>query len=134
MIKNANVKEIKLWPVKNGYHVCPTKGDDVSLGDRVSLGDHVSLGDDVSLGNGASLGDGVSLPIYNASNFPIHWYSLGKIKSCCIIKPFAWWEENIIRCAEENGYSKTQQVQYQLFVRQIIEWEKAMGDLIRKKN
>ena len=50
----------------------------------------------------------------------------GHITSGCIRKPVEWWLENVERCAEENGYTTEQQIEY----REIFEFVAArMKDL-----
>ena len=149
MIKNASVEKILAAPIdEDGWHVldgCHIKiGKNVVLGKNVTLGNYSSMGNDSSMGNYSrmgnhsrmgnysrmddysSMGNYIVLPIYRSKTYSIHWYSPGMIKSGCIIKPIDWWLDNVRRCAEEHGYDKDAQDEYEMFVRQIAEWEKMM--------
>ena len=46
----------------------------------------------------------------------------GFIRSGCIEKPLAWWEENIVRCAEEHQYTPEQIEEYKLYVQMLKLW------------
>jgi len=51
----------------------------------------------------------------------------GYIASGCIEKPAEWWLEHVERCAEEHGYSETEQKEYRLHVEHIVAWMKLHG-------
>ena len=137
MIINAKTEEIRRWEENEGWFISPDTGDGVKLGDWVTLGNRVKLGNWVELGGGVTLGDrvklgdDVSVPVYcGGGKYIIHWYSPGYIKLGPLVKPFGWWTENVLLYAEEHGYTPAEQRLYQFFVRQIIDWQDAMGDLV----
>ena len=109
-------------------------GHGAQIGDGANIGYGAKIGDGVVIGYGANIGDRarineqVFLPIYRAARYQIHWHSVGHIRSGCIIRPIYWWRDNVVRCAEEHGYSEQQQQLYACFVEQIIAWEKVMLD------
>jgi bifunctional N-acetylglucosamine-1-phosphate-uridyltransferase/glucosamine-1-phosphate-acetyltransferase GlmU-like protein len=136
-------KEIKTWERVGGWYIEPateTKycyvgddvqlGDDVRLGAGVRLGARVRLGNDVQLGASVRLGDDVSIPVYKSYRYAIHWHSPGTIRAGCLIKPFDWCTANVRQVAALHGYPPDEQERYAGFIRQIIEWEKIMGDKV----
>jgi len=67
-------------------------------------------------------------PLY----FTGSWYwmgfvSPGIIKSGCIERPVAWWDENVERCAEEYEYTPEQQKEYRMYVDLLIAWATRTG-------
>ena len=46
------------------------------------------------------------------------------IASGCSIKPAKWCEENIVRYAEENGYSPSEIKEYQWRIKTLVSWMK----------
>jgi len=114
-------------------------GNECELGDFCKLGNGCELGYGCELGNGCKLGNGCELgnfcelgyeceqpyPLwFTGIRFSIGYYSIGMIASGCIIKPVKWWEENIIRCAEENGYTPEQIKEYQWRIKTLVSWMK----------
>lgn len=145
--------EIKTWEKKDGWYIgpepkpmCAKIGDGVEIsdwveisdrveigygakiGDGVEIGDWANIGDLVNIGDWVKIGDRVTLPIFCSATFPIHWHSPGHIRYEYIVKPFDWWTENITLCAKAHKYTLAEQNQYELFVAQIIKWEKVMGN------
>lgn len=69
----TNEKEIRSWPVKNGWHTDPETGRQVKFGrnvtidgelhiiGKVSIGSHSHIGPNVILGRGVEIGNGVSI-------------------------------------------------------------------------
>ena len=51
----------------------------------------------------------------------------GVIRSGCIEKPAVWWQENVRRCAEENGYTPEQQDEYAAYVDLLVAWAERFG-------
>ena len=64
---------------------------------------------------------------FNGSRYFIEYLKPGWIKSGCIEKPLVWWQENITRCAEENGYTTTQVTEYELYIKLLSIWMKENG-------
>jgi len=56
----------------------------------------------------------------------------GWIKSGCIEKPVTWWQDNIIKCAKEHGYTPQQIKEYAMYINFIITWMKWLG--LEKEN
>ena len=97
------------------------------LGNGCKLGYGCKLGNGCELGNFCKLGDECEQPYplwFTGIRFSIGYYSIGMIASGCIIKPVKWWEENIIRCAEENGYTPEQIKEYEWRVKTLVSWMK----------
>ena len=125
-------EEIKTWKKKeNGWMIEPESGKEYCyIGARSEIGAGSEIGAWSKIGERSKIGAFVSIPIYKSAGYSMHWHSIGHIRSGCIVKPFAWWKENILRCAEEHNYTEHQQRLYQFFVDQIIAWEEAMGNLL----
>ena len=101
-------------------------GDRAKIGGCARIGGWAVIGDRAVIGGCARIGDSVTIPVYCSAPYSIHWYSIGEIKSGCIVKSIDWWRENVERCAEENGYNEFQQQEYKLYVAQIAAWESMM--------
>jgi len=54
------------------------------------------------------------------------------IRSGCIDKPLAWWQENVRRCAAENNYTPEQVDEYELYVSLLAIWMDKYGSQIVK--
>jgi hypothetical protein len=44
------------------------------------------------------------------------------VNSGCITKPITWWEEHIVRCAEEHKYSDDEIKEYAWRVKSLADW------------
>ena len=51
----------------------------------------------------------------------------GLVASGCIAKPLAWWLENVERCAEEHGYTPTEQREYRMHIEHVAAWMRLHG-------
>jgi len=66
------------------------------------------------------------LLIYGSRYF-VGYAGDGLVASGCIVKPLAWWLENVDRCAEEHGYSEQEQREYRLHIEHIAAWMRLHG-------
>ncbi|MFA7121241.1 MAG: hypothetical protein WC277_07150 [Bacilli bacterium] len=51
----------------------------------------------------------------------------GLVASGCIVKPLAWWLENVERCAEEHGYTPIEQREHRMHIEHIAAWMRLYG-------
>jgi len=51
----------------------------------------------------------------------------GLVASGCIVKPLAWWLENVERCAEVHGYTPTEQREYRMHIEHVAAWMRLHG-------
>ena len=74
-------------------------------------------------------GEHTECPIcITASRYFMGWTGIkGFIRSGCILKSISWWKENVIRCAEEHGYTEDQQIEYKLIVELVVQWMELKG-------
>jgi len=111
-------------------------GKHVKLGNDCTLGDDCKLGDDCTLGDYCTLGDGCMFgqsPIYIiGTRYFVAYAGDDLVKSGCITKPISWWLENVERCAQEHGYTPTQQKEYRLHVEHVAAWMRLYGYLESK--
>ena len=98
----------------------------VSIDHDVIIGSYSTLGSNVRIDSHVRIGSYVRIPVYRGAEFPMHWASVGHIRSGCLCKSFQWWRENVVRCAEEHKYSEGEQKLYAFFIEQIIAWETMM--------
>ena len=66
------------------------------------------------------------LLIYGSRYF-VGYAGDGLVASGCIVKPLAWWLENVERCAEEHGYTPTEQREYRMHIEHVAAWMRLHG-------
>lgn len=71
-------------------------------------------------------------PHFAGSRHGIGFASPGIIQCGCITNPVAWWRKNMVRCAEENGYTAEQTVEYQAYLDLLVLWAERVGWLKEK--
>lgn len=57
------------------------------------------------------------------SRYFVGWSGVnGQIRSGCILKPISWWDDNLVRCAEENHYTPEQIEEYKICFDAVKKW------------
>lgn len=103
-----------------------------SVDETAFVGPDASVSGNASVCDNADIREGeFSRPVISVSNTPYSFTecSDGEIRSGCIKKPVAWWRENVLRCAEEYGYTPEQQQ----LARLAVEYVAAAMDVVNKK-
>jgi len=113
---------------KTGYNCTFNTGHDCTFNTWSGCTFNTKPGCTFNTKSGCTFNGITSPPLrFNGSHYPIEYLKPGWIKSGCIEKPLVWWQENIVRCAEENGYTTTQVTEYELYIKLLSIWMKENG-------
>ena len=128
------IKKLHPWLPESseGWHQHANGGGWVR--DAVKVPDAVVVGERALIYGGTIWGGTIEggtitfspLLIYGSRYF-VGYAGDGLVASGCIVKPLAWWLENVERCAEEHGYTPTEQREYRMHIEHIAAWMRLHG-------